>query len=254
MISELNALRFGGSGCFFVFTFLFVLMEERREMAWKQHLRVWGTPASFSGLEVYEMWERESKSLFERGLRDTLSSQRNLVKEKARSWKEGPENYLKVNTTQQITNQWREEAEDWVSVGVVQKSGRGAASESQATRRLRRVAFPDHLNPLNGFYGEWDVYMHSTPHREMCKLNESAGKYWYAQAHEEWHKITLGHPSHLNQNTLREVLLQNEASCCISNVQGPWSLRGESRQGKLWCLLGESWCVMWKLTQHWKMG
>ena len=34
MISELNALRFGGAGYFFVFTCLFVLMEERREMAW----------------------------------------------------------------------------------------------------------------------------------------------------------------------------------------------------------------------------
>ena len=67
---------------------------------------------------------REHESLFERGLRDTLSSQKNLVKEKARLWKEGPENYLKIKTTQQITDQWREEAEDWVSVGVVQRSER----------------------------------------------------------------------------------------------------------------------------------
>ena len=55
MISELNALRFRGAGCFFVFTCLFVLMEERIEMAWKQHLRVRDTPASFSGLDVCEM-------------------------------------------------------------------------------------------------------------------------------------------------------------------------------------------------------
>ena len=55
MISELNALRVGGAGCFFVFPCLFVLMEERREMAWKQHLRIRGTPTSFSGLDVYEM-------------------------------------------------------------------------------------------------------------------------------------------------------------------------------------------------------
>ena len=55
MISELSALRFGGAGCFFVFPCLFVLMEERREMAWKQHLRIRGTPTSFSGLDVYEM-------------------------------------------------------------------------------------------------------------------------------------------------------------------------------------------------------
>ena len=120
---------------------------------------------------------RENKSLFERGLRDTLPSQKNLVKEKAGLWKEGPENYLKIKTTQQMTDQWREEAEDWISVGVVQRSGRGATSESQMTGRLRCVAFLDHLNPLNGFYAASDVYMLSTPHREMCKLNESAGKY-----------------------------------------------------------------------------
>lgn len=56
MISELNALRFRGAGCSFVFTCLFVLMEERREMAsGKQHLRVRDTSASFFGLDVYEM-------------------------------------------------------------------------------------------------------------------------------------------------------------------------------------------------------
>lgn len=123
------------------------------------------------------MRERESEPLFKRGLRDTLSSQKNLFKEKARLWKEGPENYLKIKTTQQITDQWKEEAEDWVCVGVIQRNGREATSESQITGRLRRAAFPDHLNPLNGFYGEWDVYMLSTPHREMYKLNESARKY-----------------------------------------------------------------------------
>ena len=76
---------------------------------------------------------RENKSLFERGLRDTLSSQKNLVKEKAGLWKEGPENYLKIKTTQQMTDQWREEAEDWISVGVVQRSGRGATCEAEAS-------------------------------------------------------------------------------------------------------------------------
>lgn len=73
--------------------------------------------------------ERESEPLFERGLRDTLSSQKNLFKEKARLWKEGPENYLKIKTTQQITDQWKEEAEDWVCVGVrLVRNGREATT------------------------------------------------------------------------------------------------------------------------------
>lgn len=253
MISELSALRFGGAGCFLCFP-LFICSDGGKKRN--------GLEAAFENQGYariifwpWRLWDvRDHESLFERGLRDTLCSQKNLVKEKARLWKEGPENYLKIKTTQQITDQWREEAEDWVSVGVVQRSGRGATSESQMTGRLRCVAFPDHLNSLNGFYAAWDVYTLSTPHREMCKLNESAGKYWYAQAHEVWHRIRLRHPSHLNQNTLRQILLQNQASCCISNVQGPWNFRGKSRQGKLWCLLGESWCVMWKLSQDWKMG
>ena len=76
------------------------------------------------------MREREREPLFERGLRDTLSYPKNLFKEKARLWKEGPENYLKIKTTQQVTDQWKEEAKDWVCVGVIQRNGREATSES----------------------------------------------------------------------------------------------------------------------------
>ena len=184
-------------------------MYEKREMAWKQRFRVRDTLASLSGLEVYEMWERETESLFERGMRETLSSQKNQVKGKARMCFREPFEYKDNSAHRRPVERgsW-----DWVSLGVVQSSVRWASSQSQITRRHRCVTFPDHLIPwsLSGFCGEWVEYMHPTPHREMWKLNESAGKYLYAQTHEAWQRIKYGHPRHPVQNSLTQMLLQNK--------------------------------------------
>lgn len=140
------------------------------------------------------MWERETESLFERGVRETLSSQKNQVEGKARMWFREPFEYKdnSAHCRPVERGSW-----DWVSLGVVQSSGRWASSQSQMTGRHRCVTFPDHLIPwsLSGFCGEWDEYMHPAPHGEVRKLNESAGKYLYAQAHEAWQRSNTDAPA-----------------------------------------------------------
>lgn len=164
----LNAFNFKGTG-FLVWgggvVCLFLLRQERREMAWKQQ----------SGIQLHHFlalrwWcEREPVSLFESATGETLSLQKNQVWEKAGMWREHSENHSKIR---EISKSETSE-ERRLEVGSVSGLERVAGDEHPVNngwqRRHESMMSPDHLNSLslNDYCGKWNVYRQSITQGEV---------------------------------------------------------------------------------------